>query len=352
MGISLLYLGTQYGLRVWQGEGASWEENREAFQSKVIDAIAGSFHDPRTVYVGIAHDGLYRSRNSGAQWDRVFSGDVRAVTVDPSDEGTVYLGTEPVHLYRSSDGGSHWEELEGVMQLPETVKTRWWFPRPPHEGHVRHIFIDPKNRAIIYLALEHGGIIRTLDGGEKWQDVSDGIDYLDIHFVTNFPLDDSLFSASTAQGFYRTLDPSQGWTKAESGLSNKFCYNVVFFPGAPPTMLLATGDGSPAYWDRPGVARSVIYRSVDHAESWGPVAGGMPDRLEAMPWTMIGHSKDRDAAFAGFGQVSKGRAEVDLSKDWEKTAGQLGEVWATFNRGQNWEKLPIQSPAVRSMWVA
>lgn len=347
-----LFLGTQHGLKIWEGEGDDWRERKAAFPAQVIDCFSGCVRNPNTVYLGIAHGGLYRTGDAGANWEKIFPGDVRAVTVDPSDERTVYVGTEPVHLYRSSDQGDHWEEIEAVQRLPEDVKKKWWFPRPPHHGHARHIFIDPANRDVIYLALEHGGIIRTFDRGKSWEDVSQGIDYLDIHFVTDFPHDKSLFFASTARGFYRSHDPSKGWQRAESGLTREFCYDIVFLPGDPSVMLLATGDGSPAYWERPGVARSAIYQSRNAAQSWEPVGGGMPENLEAMPWTLVGHPTDCQTAFAGFGQVSRGRAEVDSSQDWEKTAGQLGTVWATFDRGQKWQQLPIETAAVRSMWVA
>ena len=347
-----LYLGTQYGLRIWQGDTDRWEEQQRVLDGRVVDAIDGSLVNPADAFIGIAHDGLYRTKDGGESWEQVFFGDIRAVAVDPTDGETVYVGTEPVHLYKSRDLGKNWQEIEALQSLPGEVKTKWRFPRPPHQGHVRHIFVDVKNPEVLYLALEHGGIVRTLDGGKTWQDVSQGIDYLDIHFVANFPNDPSLFFASTARGFYCSREPAEGWERAENGLDKNFCYNLVFFRGSPTVMLLATGDGSPAHWERPGVARSSIYRSVNGAKDWEPAGGGMPKSMEAMPWAMAAHPKDGRTAFAGFGQVSRGRAEVDASQDWEKTAGQLGAVWATFDRGQSWQELTIKTAAIRSMWAA
>jgi hypothetical protein len=352
MSSTQLYLGTQYGLRIWQGNTDSWEEQERVFDKKVVDTIDGSLDNPLNVFIGIAHDGLYRTNAGGQNWERVFEGDVRAVAVDPTDGGIVYVGTEPVHLFKSPDSGTHWREIEALLDFPQEVKAKWSFPRPPHRGHIRQIFIDPKNPNVIYLALEHGGIVRTFDGGSSWQDVSQGIDYLDIHFVANFPDDPSLFFASTTRGFYCSRDPAEGWQRAENGLDKNFCYNLVFFAGNPTTMLLATGDGLPAFWERPGVARASLYRSVNGAKNWQPVGGGMPVSMEAMPWAMAAHPRDGRTAFAGFGQVSRGRAEVDSSQDWEKTAGQLGSVWGTFDRGQNWQELAIKTAAIRSLWAA
>jgi photosystem II stability/assembly factor-like uncharacterized protein len=351
MSLTRLYLGTQYGLRIWHGDTDDWEEQQIVFDKKVVDTIDGSLDKPLNVFIGIAHEGLYRTVDGGKSWQKVFSGDVRAVTVDPTDGKTVYAGTEPVHLFKSQDLGGHWKEVDALLNLPQEVKTKWRFPRPPHQGHVRQIFIDPQNPGVIYLALEHGGIVRTFNGGSSWQDVSQGIDYLDIHFVANFPDDPSLFFASTARGFYSSREPADGWQRAENGLDKNFCYNLVFFPGNPTVMLLATGDGSPAFWERPGVARSSIYRSSNGAQSWQPASGGMPLNMEAMPWAMAAHPRNGRSAFAGFGQVSRGRAEVDSSQDWEKTAGQLGSVWGTFDRGESWKELAIKTAAIRSMWA-
>ena len=147
-----LFLGTQHGLRIWAGDGEEWAEKEKVLAGKVVDTMAGAFDSPDHVFIGIAHEGLYRTTDAGRNWDLVFSGDARAGAVDPVDGRTVYVGTEPVHLYRSRDGGDHWEELDALLQLPEEVKKHWWFPRPPHQGHVRHIFIDRKTaRSSIWL---------------------------------------------------------------------------------------------------------------------------------------------------------------------------------------------------------
>jgi hypothetical protein len=158
-----LYAGTQHGLIIWRSTNGGWEQVARHFEDGIIDSIFGCKQSPERVFVGVTHDGLYRTVNGGKSWVKILDGDIRSVTVDPTNDRVIYSGVEPVALYRSEDGGDHWQELKALKELPEAVRKNWRFPQPPHLGHVRHIFIHPDNPDIIYLCLEHGGIVRSFD---------------------------------------------------------------------------------------------------------------------------------------------------------------------------------------------
>jgi photosystem II stability/assembly factor-like uncharacterized protein len=175
------------GLIAWRSGTNGWQEVGRHFEDGIIDSIFGCAITPERVFVGVTHDGLYRTIDGGESWSKVLAGDIRSVTVDPTDDKVIYSGVEPVALYRSEDGGDHWQELTTLQEVPETARKNWWFPQPPHKGHIRNIFIHPDNTSIIYLCIEHGGIVRSLDRGKSWEDVSKGIDYLDIHVIANLP---------------------------------------------------------------------------------------------------------------------------------------------------------------------
>jgi photosystem II stability/assembly factor-like uncharacterized protein len=127
-----IYAGTQEGLFVWRQQNGFWEKVSVAFETGTIDAIDGLKNRPNVVLLGVTQDGLYRTDDAGKSWSRVFAGNVRAVTVDPTSEEVVYVGVEPIHLYRSEDGGKSWEELTGVQELPAEVKKNWRFSAPAH----------------------------------------------------------------------------------------------------------------------------------------------------------------------------------------------------------------------------
>ena len=91
-----LYAGTQHGLIVWRSAANGWQEVARHFADGIIDSIHGCKQSPETVFVGVTHDGLYRTVDGGQSWAKVFEGDIRSVTVDPNDDRVVYMGIEPV----------------------------------------------------------------------------------------------------------------------------------------------------------------------------------------------------------------------------------------------------------------
>jgi photosystem II stability/assembly factor-like uncharacterized protein len=342
-----LYAGTQEGLFVWRFKHGSWEPVTISFETGTIDSIDGVRSQPNIVYLGVTNDGLYRTDDAGKNWRRVFEGNVRAVTVDPTDDRVIYVGIEPIQLYRTEDGGKRWEELTGVHDLPSDVKAKWTYPRPPHREHVRHIFVHPEDPKVLYVCLEHGGIIRTFNRGRSWEDVSRGIDYLDIHHISSAPSRKDLYFVATARGFFRASDPGQGWQRAENGFTRDYFHDFVFLPGTPPTMLVATADKSPGYWDRAERAQGAIFRSRDLAETWERVGTGrcLPEDMKQMVWALTQDPEDPSIVYAGLGTVSRGRSADSTQKG-------DGEILISADQGENWEPLPLDLPADRVLFVA
>jgi len=343
-----LYAGTQHGLLVWRSKNGGWEEISCSFKDGIIDSIYGSHQHPERVYVGVTHNGLYRTEDGGKHWSKILDGDIRSVTVDPTSDDVIYSGVEPVALYRSEDRGHRWEELTSLKALPEEVRKNWRFPQPPHLGHVRNIFIHPDNSKIIYLCIEHGGIVRSLDRGDSWQDVSKGIDYLDIHVISNLPHRFDRYYVATARGFFASDEPTTGWVRAENGLTRDYFHDFLFLPpahdGDHPTMLLATADKSPGFWRRESRgARAALFRSLDGAKSWLRVTQGLPDHLDPMIWALVPHPNDPHTVFAGLGDVARGHASG---------SGGAGKILLSRDRGESWQELKIDLSADRVLWAA
>ncbi|HZT08767.1 MAG TPA: hypothetical protein VFC51_17215 [Chloroflexota bacterium] len=341
-----LFAGTQEGLFVLRPTGSGWEIANHVWPNAVLDSIAGCANTPERVFAGVAYDGVYRTDDAGRTWKRIFEGDIRALTVDPTDDDVVYCGTEPPHLYRSEDRGETWHEVIGLQKLPEEIKKRWWAPYPPATGHILTIFVHPDDPKIITCALEHGGIHRSLDRGESWEDVSGGIDYLDIHVIMTAPNRLDRWFVSSARGFFTTDDPAHGWARAENGFTRDYFHDFIFLapdaPGKDPTMVIATADHSPGSWRRPEFARAAVFRSTNCAQSWERVTDGFEDEMKPMVWALRAHPTDPNAAFAGVGHVIRGPAEGPSGP---------GSIHVTRDRGATWRKIS-DVPGMRVIWAS
>jgi photosystem II stability/assembly factor-like uncharacterized protein len=343
-----LYAGTQHGLIIWRSVNAGWQEVARYFENGIIDSIHGCKQAPEKVFVGVTHDGLYRTSDGGKSWGKVLDGDIRSVSVDPTDDDVIYAGIEPVGLFRSENGGDRWQEITSLKSMPKSVRKNWWYPQAPHHGHVRNIHVHPDDSRTLYLCLEHGGIVRSFDRGESWQDVSKGIDYLDIHVIANFPRQRDRYFVASARGFFTSDKPENGWVRAENGLTRDYFHDFVFLEPKsarePPAMLIATADGSPGFWRRENRgARAAIFKSADGAASWTRITEGLADDLDSMIWALVHHPTDPGAVFAGFGNVARGHASG---------AGGAGDLMISRDSGNSWERLDIELPADRVLWAA
>jgi len=90
------------------------------------ECVAVDLRSPAQVYCGTARDGLFRSRDSGRNWEPIGPGIappmITAVDVGHAEQadgfGVVYAGTEPSAVFRSDNGGDSWVDLTGLRVLP------------------------------------------------------------------------------------------------------------------------------------------------------------------------------------------------------------------------------------------
>ncbi len=116
-------------------------------------------------------------------------------------------------------------------------------------------------------------------------------------------------------------------------------------------MILATADKSPGYWpataDYQGAwnpklrgSRAALFRSLDLAQSWHRLNGGLPEELNPMIWALVHHPGDDNGVFGGLGEVSRGHTHG---------IGGAGAIIVTRDRGDTWQTLDLRSPAIRKL---
>ena len=99
-------------------------------------------------------------------------------------DGAVYAGTEPSRLFRSDDKGESWRGLTALLELPP--RPQWSFPPRPWTSHVRWIAPSPHDADMLLVGIELGGLMRSSDGGERWEDHRPGAQR-DVHSLAWHP---------------------------------------------------------------------------------------------------------------------------------------------------------------------
>jgi hypothetical protein len=349
------YIAHNNGLEVLQPGNGSPSKSGSFFEGRSIEHLIGSRSRPELVFAAVAFDGGYRTRDAGKTWEKIYEGDVRQFALDPKEEGVVYMGIGPVRLFRSEDDGTTWEPLDGLLAVPDEAKKKWGVPgkyKGKEFPHVRFIFVHPDDTSLLFILLEHGGVLLSRDRGKTWEDCSDGIDYVDMHVLENYPGSKERFYVSSARGFYRTDDCGAHWYRAQNGMpfseTPLYCYSHEwrFVEHKRPRMVVCGGRGSPGVWNREHVdPRGHILLSDDGGESWRIATDGIERENPWMPWVLLEHPIEPQKLFCGTGTGGRGFALAPNEHG-------NGAFYVSRDAGESWEFLFGDGRSVQTAWVA
>jgi len=325
-GQRLMYLGTANGVLELRENQDRWEHVRTLLPGSNVQGFAAPL-GTLLMYAKLP-DGIHASSDRGATWDHVFSGNVFYFHVDPVQPETIYAGMEPVALFRSTDCGDTWTELTSLRRQPDATRDKWWFPQPPHEGHIRSMHVEPGEPRRIYVAIEHGGFLRSDDGGETWEDVTDGIEYIDCHVVNSHPTRKNLVFGGTARYLYRSEDYGRDWEMVDVDLARDDVVGFTVLGGEDPSLFFTAAKGSPPSWLRPSGAESAVFRSTDDGSTWERLAGGLPDLMMPPTNSLCADPVDGDRLYLS----ASGMTGYAIGGGAVKG----GEVWMSPDRGDSW----------------
>ena len=250
--------------------------------------------DPDTMYVGTSDEGLFKSSDGGGSWERlsgVVHPRITSVAVSPID-GALYAGTEPSSLFVSRDGGESWRELEGLKNLPSAPT--WSFPPRPWTSHVRSIALSPEDPALIVAGIELGGVVRSEDGGETWQDQRPGA-YADCHTLATHAAAPNTVYEAAGGGFAESEDFGESWAVADTGLEHHYVWGLAADRDDPALIYVSAAAG-PGQAHGSGFSDAAIYRRSSGGR-WEAVA----DRLAEFPYALVADPETAGALYAGFG---------------------------------------------------
>src|SRR5437762_2028252 len=239
--------------------------------------------DGEALYAGLREGGLRRTSDGGRSWIDCALPErgVFSLSISPVD-GSVYAGTEPSRLFRSEDRGESWRALDGLLALPS--RPTWSFPPRPWTSHVRWIAPSPHDADLLLVGIELGGLMRSSDGGQSWQDHRPGAQP-DVHSLAWHPRTPGRAYEAGGGGAAFSIDAGETWQRADEGRDRHYTWSVTVDRDDPECWYLSASTGPFAAHGR-GDPQARIYRRRD-GEPWQPLAGGLPEPLPAMPYALL-----------------------------------------------------------------
>ncbi len=268
--------------------------------------------DPDTLYAGTSDEGLFKSSDGGRGWERlsgIAQPRVTSVAVSAVN-GAVYAGTEPSSLFASRDGGGSWRELEGLKDLPSA--STWSFPPRPWTSHVRSIALSYEDPDLIVAGIELGGVVRSEDGGESWQDQRPGA-YADCHTLGTHAAAPNIVYEAAGGGFAQSEDFGDSWAPADEGLEHRYVWGLAV-DREDPALLYVSAAAGPGRAHGGGSSDAAIYRRSG-VQRWEPVL----EHLAHFPYALVADPERPGGIYAGLGDGSILRSP-DAGMSWDEVA--------------------------------
>lgn len=244
-----------------------------------ISAIEGVNTEPRTLYIGTAGGGVWKTTNAGVSFTSVFDKycqSIGALAIDQQNPKTVYVGTGESNmrntvsigdgLYKTTDGGENWAKIPGFDSTE----------------HISKIVVNPKNSSIIYVACpgalwsagKHRGLYKSTDGGKLFEKIFYINEKTGCADVIIDPVNPEILYASTwefrrqpysfnsggmGSGMYKTIDGGKTWTALTGGLPKKpFGRAALALAPSQPNKLIAIVEAE----------KTGLYMSDDAGQNW------------------------------------------------------------------------------------
>lgn len=256
-------------------------------------------------------------------------------------EGQLWAGTDPAALWESRDGGETWSRNEALWK--ERIAGDW---QPGLGGLALHSICpwpgDPMKLAI---AISAAGVWITDDGGQSWRTGYTGLvpeympeesradtNVLCVHNMHRAPAQPERLFMQFHGGVYRSDDQGETWNDIHEGLPSPFGFPLVTDPADPDSAFLIPMTGAE---DRvvPGGSLGV-YGTRDGGETWSPQGDGLPTDAYV---TILRQALDRDGEGDRMGLFFGATS---------------GEVFGSSDAGRSWFTVAPRLAPVTSVRVA
>ncbi|QDQ27409.1 exo-alpha-sialidase [Chitinimonas arctica] len=343
-----ILVGSRKGLLVYRRQADGWSLASQHFTGIVVTAVLSSggrwYAALRNGHFGPK---LHVSDDGGENWQELAAPAFPAGldgepvldqvwTLAAGQDGVLWAGGIPAGLFRSGDSGQTWTLLENFWNRPE--RAQWFGGGFDHPG-IHSILTDPRDGRRITLGVSCGGVWQSEDGGENWENHSNGLwaaymppeqkenpNVQDPHRLARCQSVPEVFWCQHHNGQFRSVDDLESWQEIWPAppLSN-FGFAVAAHPHDPLTAWFVPAEGDERR--APLAGDFHVLRTRDGGQHFDKLNIGLP-----LP--------------PAFHLVYRHALEVDASGRQLAMASTTGSLWLSGDGGDNWSRLSAELPPI------
>ncbi|MCH7577422.1 MAG: hypothetical protein IH822_06465 [Chloroflexi bacterium] len=277
----------------------------------------------------------------------------------PSEPGVVFAGTQPAGLFRSEDWGHSWRPVEAINRHPYR---QYWSGTGGGDSCIHSIQVDPRDPKRIYLCVGAGGSYQSKDNGESWELFSHnaiptdpearklmseiaaqapaalppdkdpaGLD--ELHRMRLDPKNPNRIWGQAHWGVFRSDDSGATWEDVTHGLPSFHGFPIAVTHHQPDAAYVVPLDyGQDNFRVCPG--QFAVYRTRDSGTTWQALTDGLPGPNDYQ--SVYREGLDTDG----------------LDPEGVYVGTSNGQVYASADGGDHWQRLPGTLPPVLSVTCA
>jgi len=277
----------------------------------------------------------------------------------PSEPGVVFAGTQPAGLFRSEDWGHSWRPVETINRHPYR---QYWSGTGGGDSCIHSIQVDPRDPKRIYLCVGAGGSYQSQDNGESWELFSHnaipthpqakklmseiaaqvpaalppdkdpaGLD--ELHRMRLDPKNPNRMWGQAHWGVFLSDDSGATWEDVTHGLPSFHGFPIAVTHHQPDAAYVVPLDyGQDNFRVCPG--QFAVYRTRDSGTTWEALTEGLPGPSDYQ--SVYREGLDTDG----------------LEPEGVYVGTSNGQVFASADGGDHWQRLPGTLPPVLSVTCA
>jgi len=195
----------------------NWENIYLDIPGVNINALAVDPLNSKRILAGLADGRLIKSEDGGINWAvfHEFKTNIKDIFFNPREPKIVYLATHTAGIYRSTDSGNNWQKIDELDKIPGA-------------NVFYYAIFDQTKRDALFI-LTDAGFLRSDEGAKNWQTYKLLVEpsRAKIYSFTVNPRNPNEIYYATETTFYKSTNAGLTWTTKNLPFRRKPVYLTI-----------------------------------------------------------------------------------------------------------------------------